>query len=162
MSFIEELKRRNVLRVGLAYLAVSWLLIQVADTIFPAYGLPASALTILITILGICFIPAVVLAWTFELTPEGLKKDSDVDRSASIAPATGKKLDRAIIVALVLALGYFAADKFILDPARDVELVEEATHQSGADEEEHHRQAHECPQGLKHQVRAHDHQSIAP
>jgi TolB-like protein len=129
MSFIEELKRRNVLRVGLAYLAVSWLLIQVADTIFPAYGLPASALTILITILGICFIPAVVLAWTFELTPEGLKKDSDVDRSASIAPATGKKLDRAIMVVLVFALGYFAVDKFVLDPARDVELVEEATQQ---------------------------------
>ena len=129
MSFIEELKRRNVLRVGLAYLAVSWLLIQVADTIFPAYGLSASGLTILITILGIGFVPAVVLAWTFELTPEGLKKDSDVDRSASIAPATGKKLDRAIMVVLVFALGYFAVDKFVLDPARDVELVEEATRQ---------------------------------
>ncbi len=129
MSFIEELKRRNVLRVGLAYLAVSWLLIQVADTIFPAYGLPASALTILIRILGICFIPAVILAWAFELTPEGLKKDSDVDRSASIAPATGKKLDRAIMVVLVFALGFFAVDKFVLDPARDVELVEEATRQ---------------------------------
>jgi TolB-like protein len=112
------------LRVGLAYLAVSWLLIQVADTIFPAYGLPGSALTILITILGIAFIPAVVLAWAFELTPEGLKKDSDVDRSASIAPATGKKLDRTIIIVLVLALGYFAVDKFVLDPARDVEIIE--------------------------------------
>ena len=129
MSFIEELKRRNVLRIGLAYLAVSWLLIQVADTIFPAYGLSASGLTILITILGIGFVPAVVLAWTFELTPEGLKKDSDVDRSASIAPATGKKLDRAIMVVLVAALGYFAVDKVVLDPARDVELIEEATQQ---------------------------------
>jgi TolB-like protein/cytochrome c-type biogenesis protein CcmH/NrfG len=129
MSFVEELKRRNVLRVGLAYVAVSWLLIQVADTIFPAYGLPASKLTILITILGIGFIPAVVLAWVFELTPEGLKKDSDVDRSASIAPATGKKLDRAIIVVLMFALGYFAVDKFVLDPTRDIELIEEATQQ---------------------------------
>ncbi len=123
-QFFEELKRRNVLRVAIAYLAVSWLLIQIADTIFPAYGLPDSALTILITILGIGFIPALVLAWAFELTPEGVKRDQDVDRSTPASLAAGKNLDRLIIVVLALALGYFAVDKFVLDPARDVELVE--------------------------------------
>ena len=121
MSFIEELKRRRVLRIGLAYLAVSWLLIQVADTIFPAYGLSASALTILITILGIGFVPAVVLAWAFELTPEGLKKDSEVDRDAPATLGAGKTLDRVIMIVLALALGLFALDKFVLDPARDAE-----------------------------------------
>jgi len=60
------------------------------------------------------------------LTPEGLKKDSDVDREQSIAPATGKKLDRIILVVLALALGYFAFDKFVLEPTRDAKLVEEA------------------------------------
>ena len=126
-QFFEELKRRNILRVAIAYLAVSWLLIQVADTIFPAYGLPDSALTILITILAIGFIPALILAWVFELTPEGVKRDQDVDRSSPASVAAGKNLDRLIIVVLVLALGYLAVDKFVLDPARDVELVEEAT-----------------------------------
>jgi TolB-like protein len=129
-QFFEELKRRNVLRVSIAYLAVSWLLIQVADTIFPAYGLPGSALTILITILGIGFIPAFLLAWAFELTPEGVKRDQDVDRSAPASVAAGKNFDRLIIVVLVLALGYFAFDKFVLAPdraeVRETEVAEQA------------------------------------
>jgi TolB-like protein len=127
MSFIEELKRRNVLRVGLAYLAVSWLLIQVADTIFPAYGLPASALTILITILAVGFVPVLVFAWAFELTPEGIKKDSEVDRDAPATLGAGKTLDRVIMIVLALALGFFAFDKFVLDPARDAEIIESVT-----------------------------------
>ena len=131
-QFFDELKRRNVLRVAIAYLVVSWLLIQVADTIFPAYGLPDSALTILITILAIGFVPVLVLAWAFELTPEGVKRDQDVDRSTPASLAAGKNLDRLIIVVLALALGYFAVDKFVLGPARDVELVEEATLQGRA------------------------------
>ncbi len=127
MSFIQELKRRNVLRAGIAYAAVAWLLIQVSDTIFPAYGLPPSTLTILITILGIGFVPLLVFAWVFEFTPEGLKRDKEVVRSDAAVIATGKNFDRVIMAVLALALGYFAVDKFVLDPARDLELVEEAS-----------------------------------
>ncbi len=127
MSFIQELKRRNVLRAGIAYAAVAWLLIQVSDTIFPAYGLPPSTLTILITILGIGFVPLLVFAWVFEFTPEGLKRDKEVARSDAAVIATGKNFDRVIMAVLALALGYFAVDKFVLDPARDLELVEEAS-----------------------------------
>ena len=134
MSFIEELKRRNVFRAGIAYAAVAWLLIQVADTVFPAYGLPASGLTILITVLAVGFVPVIVLAWVFEITPEGLKRDEDVDRSGSTVIARGKKFDRAVIVVLTLALGYFAVDKFLLDPARDRALLQEASSQGRSQE----------------------------
>jgi len=129
-QFIDELKRRNVLRIAIAYLAFSWLLIQVADTIFPAYGLPGSALTILITMLAIGFVPALVLSWAFEITSEGVKRDQDAGRTTPVSVAAGKGLDRLIVVVLVLALGYFAFDKFFLAPdraaIREAEVAEQA------------------------------------
>jgi adenylate cyclase len=115
LSLFAELKRRNVIRVVLAYLAGAWLLIQIADTVFPAYGLPESALPILITVLIIGVIPMVVVSWAFELTPEGLRRDTDIAPGESIAPKTGKKLDRIIMVVLALALGYFVFDEIVIE-----------------------------------------------
>jgi len=112
LSFFNELKRRNVFRVGIAYGVAAWLLIQVADTVFPRIGLSESAVTLVIALLGIGFIPALIFAWAFELTPGGVKRESRVDKSQSITAQTGRKLDRAIIVILALALGYFAWDKY--------------------------------------------------
>ena len=126
MSFLAELRRRNVLRVGAAYLAVAWLLIQVAQTLLPAFGVPGAALRIVIVVLAIGLVPLLVFAWAFELTPEGLKRESEVDRSQSITPHTGKKLDRLIMVILALALGYFAVDKFVLAPQREQAATEAA------------------------------------
>ena len=125
MSFFNELKRRNVLRVGAAYVVAAWLLIQVAETIFPLFGFDDTPARIIVIVLAIGFIPALIFAWAFEMTPEGLKKESEVDRTSSIAPRTGKKLDRMIMVVLALALGYFAFDNFVLDPQREAELKEE-------------------------------------
>jgi TolB-like protein/tetratricopeptide (TPR) repeat protein len=140
MSFLTELKRRNVLRVAAAYLVAAWLLIQIAETLFPLYGLSDSAIRLVVTLLVIGFVIALVVSWAFELTPEGLMRDKDVDRSESITPQTGKKLDRVIMVVLVLALGYFAFDKFVLDPQRDAEemqlATEEAVDQAIAEAEE--------------------------
>ena len=85
MSFFEELKRRNVFRVGAACLVAAWLIVQVVETLFPIYGLSDAAIRLVIAILAIGLLPVVVLAWAFELTPEGLRKDKDVDRSQSIA-----------------------------------------------------------------------------
>ena len=130
MSFLAELKRRNVLRVAAAYLVAAWLLIQVAETLFPLYGLSDAAIRLVVTLLAIGFVVALVVSWAFELTPEGLKKEKDVDRSQSIAPQTGKKLDRMIMVVLVLALGYFALDKFVLDPQRDADEIQIATQEA--------------------------------
>ncbi len=124
-QFFEELKRRNVLRVAAAYVVASWLIIQVVETIFPAFGFSDAALRIITIVLAIGLIPALILSWAFEITPEGLKKEKDVDRS-KIDPQRTKTLDRLIIVVLALGVGYFAFDKFILDPVRDVEMIEEA------------------------------------
>jgi len=104
MSFFEELKRRNVFRVGIAYGVAAWLLIQIADTVFPRIGLSDSAVTLVIALLAIGFVPAIIFAWAFEMTPEGLKRERDVERAESIMPQTGKKLDRVIILGLVAVI----------------------------------------------------------
>jgi TolB-like protein/Tfp pilus assembly protein PilF len=126
VSFFQELKRRNVFRVAAAYTFTAWLLIQVAETIFPLFGYGDNPARIVVIALSVLFIPAVILAWVFELTPEGIKRDHEVDRSRSIAPQTGKKLDRIIMVALAFAVGYFAVDKFVLSEYRDRSIAEVA------------------------------------
>jgi TolB-like protein len=133
LSFLNELKRRNVLRVGAAYVVSSWLLIQVAETIFPLFGYGDTPARLVVIVLAIAFLPSLILAWVFEITPEGLKRDADVVREQSITEVTGKKLDRIILVVLALALAYFAFDKFVLDPVRDAELVEETEQQIRTD-----------------------------
>jgi len=133
LSLFSELKHRNVLRVAVAYLAAAWLLIQVADTVFPVYGLGAGALNVLITVLAIGFPLFLLFSWVFEITPEGLKREKEVDRAASVTSGTGKQLDRIIIVLLAVALGYFAVDKFVFDPARDETRVQ-AARQEGRSE----------------------------
>lgn len=124
MSLYAELKRRNVLRVGVAYLAASWLLIQILETLFPIYDADETSIQVVVSILGIGFIPVLIFAWVFEWTPQGLKKDSEVDRDAGTTPGGSKAFDRIVIIVLALALGYFAIDKFVLDPTRDAEIIE--------------------------------------
>lgn len=118
MSVYGELKRRNVFRVGAAYVVAAWLLIQVAETIFPLFGFDDTPARVVVILLAIGLVPVLVFAWVFELTPEGLKREKDIDRSRSTTPHTGKKLDRAIMVVLAIAVGYFAVDKFVLSGAR--------------------------------------------
>jgi TolB-like protein len=128
-----ELKRRNVLRVAAAYVAVSWLLIQVVETLFPVFGLSDSAIRGVVIALAIGFVPVIVFAWAFELTPDGLVRDSEVDRSSATARASTRRLDRMAMVALALAVGYFAFDKFMLDPARDQAIAETAREEGRAE-----------------------------
>ncbi|MGB5346571.1 MAG: tetratricopeptide repeat protein [Woeseia sp.] len=127
MSLMAELKRRNVLRVAFAYLAGAWLLIQIVETLFPVFGLSDGAIRAFVIIVAIGFVPVLVLAWVFELTPEGLMRESEIDRDQSISAATGKKFDRVIVAALALALTYFAVDKFVISAQREAQLVESAT-----------------------------------
>lgn len=130
MSFINELKRRNVFRVAVAYLAVAWLFTEVSETLFPLFGFGDTPARIVVILLAIGFPLFLIFSWVFEITPEGLKLEKDIRREDSITLRTGKQLDRIIIVILVLALGYFAFDKFVLEPARVVEIVEETTKQT--------------------------------
>ena len=108
-SFFEELKRRNVVRVGLVYLITAWLLAQVADLMLENFNAPDWVIQAILVVLIIGFPLALVFAWAYELTPEGLKKEKDVDRTQSITPQTGRKLDFIIIGVLAVALGYFIA-----------------------------------------------------
>jgi TolB-like protein/tetratricopeptide (TPR) repeat protein len=127
LSLFNELKRRNVFRVGIAYIVMAWLVLQVSDVILNNITAPGWVFHVLLLFLAIGFPFAVFFAWAFELTPEGLKKEKDVDRSKSITRVTGRKLDYVMIAVLVLALGYFTFDKFVLDPSRDAELVQATT-----------------------------------
>ena len=122
-SIIEELRRRNVFRVAIAYLAGAWLLTEVAGTLFPMFGFGDAPARIAVIILAIGFPLFLVFSWVFEFTPEGLKLERDIDRTLPVTRKSGKQLDRIIIVLLALALGYFAVDKFVLEPARDAVLV---------------------------------------
>ncbi len=107
MSFFRELKRRNVFKVGIAYAVTTWVLLQLTDTISEILALPEWAPKLILVMLLVGFVPALILAWAFELTPEGIKLEKDVPRQSSITPRTGRKLDYLIIISLGLSLGYF-------------------------------------------------------
>jgi len=107
LSLFKELKRRNVFRVGIAYVVVAWLVAQVLQLVFESFGTPDWAIKTVLVLLATGLPFALFFAWAFELTPEGLKREKDVERSQSITHKTGRSLDRAIIAILVVALGYF-------------------------------------------------------
>ena len=122
-SLFNELKRRNVFRVALVYIVAAWLLLQVADVVLNNIEAPNWVFQTILLLVTLGFPFAVIFAWAFELTPEGLKKEKDVDRSQSITQVTGRKLDFTIIAVLVLALGYFAYDKFVIDSGQGETLA---------------------------------------
>ena len=123
MSLVEELKRRNVLRMAGLYLVGAWLVTQVAGTVLPMFGAPDWLPRSVVILLAIGFIPALVFAWVFEMTPGGLKRDDEVPAEASIAPRTAQRMNRLIVAGLVLAVVYFGIDKFVLAPARQTAQI---------------------------------------
>jgi len=126
VNFFGELKRRNVIRMAGLYLVGAWLVVQVAGTVLPMFGAPEWLPRTIVVLLAVGFVPAVIFSWVFELTPQGLKREQEVATEQSITPQTGRRMDRTIIVVLVLALGYFAFDKFVLTPRREAALVANA------------------------------------
>src|SRR5207302_9774027 len=97
----------------------AWLLTQVASTVLPMFGAPDWLPRSIVILLAIGFLPALIFSWIFEMTPEGLKRDEDVPPEQSIAPQTAQRMNRMIIAVLVIALGYFVFDKFVLTPRRE-------------------------------------------
>ena len=109
---------------------------QATDLIFPRIGLADSAVTLVFALLGIGFIPALIFAWAFELTPDGIKKEKDVDRSQSVTHNTGRKMDFVIIGVMAVALGYFVLDKFVFQPdSGESATLDVAQDESGSTEE---------------------------
>jgi len=116
MSLYNELKRRNVFRVAIAYLAGAWLLIEVAGTLFPAFGIPVWVFRFLVIVFALGFIPVLIISWAYEMTPEGLKREKDVVRDASVTHVTAKRLDGITIGLIVVALAFILVDRIWLDP----------------------------------------------
>ena len=113
MSLFEELKRRNVFRVGIAYVVLGWAVLQGADFMLDLVGAPEWVIRVF-AIAGLVGFPfALFFAWAFEMTPEGVKREREVDRSQSITPQTGRKLDRLIILFLVIAVGFLLVDRYV-------------------------------------------------
>jgi TolB-like protein len=117
MGLFTELKRRNVIRVGIAYLIGSWLVMQVADIVLENIGAPDWVMKAILLMLLLGFVIALFFSWAFEVTPEGVKRESEVDRSQSITRVTGRRLDHSIIVMLVIALGYFVWESRLAERA---------------------------------------------
>ena len=124
MTFFKELKRRNVIRVAIAYAIVGWLLAEIASVVIPALLLPDWTMRILVFFVIIGFPLALIFAWAFELTPEGLKKEKDVDRSESITHVTGRKLDYIIIGVMAVSIGFLLTDKFFLSESSETGVGE--------------------------------------
>jgi len=127
MNLFNELKRRNVFRVAIAYLVSSWLLIQLADVLVPMLDLPDWVSRFILLLLVILFIPTLIAAWALELTPDGLKLEKDVDRSTSITPTTGKRLNNIIIGILCIAVTLLLIDKLFLTSDVDDEAASVAS-----------------------------------
>jgi len=112
VTFFGELKRRNVFRVGIAYLLAAWVSLQVVDFVLDAISAPNWIVQVFILAAAVGLPAVLVFSWVFEMTPEGVKRESEIDRSQSISPNTGRKLDRVIIVFLAVAVVLLLADRF--------------------------------------------------
>jgi len=114
-NFINELRRRNVIRVVAAYAVAAWLIIQVISIVLPAFHIPDWIMQAFLVLVVLGFPVTIVLAWVFELTPQGIMREEDVDRGESISTQTGRRLDFIIIAVLSIAVVFFVLDKFFWD-----------------------------------------------
>ncbi|GAB5410300.1 MAG: hypothetical protein BalsKO_26650 [Balneolaceae bacterium] len=120
-NFIEELKRRNVIKVATAYAIAGWLIIQVIDTISPQFGFPEWVPPFFTTLVLIGFPLALIFAWAFELTPEGIQKSKEVDITESVTISTGKKLNGIIITVLSMAVIFLLVERVFFAEAAFIE-----------------------------------------
>jgi adenylate cyclase len=124
MTVFQELKRRNVIRVGALYLVAAWLLLQLTDVLSSLLPVPAWTGSLVFLLLAVGFFPVMLFAWVYEMTPEGLKREADIDRSKSITSSTGHKINTVIIVLLVLAIGGLVADRLIPEASVVTQVAE--------------------------------------
>ena len=113
MNLVTELKRRNVFRVGLFYAVAAWLVIQVAETVLPLFEVPDGVLRGVIVLLALGLVPALVFAWAFELTPDGIRRESEVDVAPEVKQQTAHKLNWPTLAVAVLAIALLAIDRLM-------------------------------------------------
>jgi len=136
MSFLQELKRRNVTKVAVLYVVAGWLILQAAELLFDAMNVSDELLRFVIAILVLGFPLVLIFSWVFELTPEGVKREKDIDRDASITPQTGQRINTVIVVLLLVAVAAVAIDRLVPEEAAEpVAVVEqEAVEESVVEE----------------------------
>jgi len=127
MSLFIELKRRNVIRVAIAYLAAAWLLTEVASTLFPIFGVPEWGVRFIVLLFMLGFLPTLIFSWVYELTPEGLKREKEVVRDESITNLTARRLDGITIGVICIALAFIVFDRFWLDSRGSDQVAQEIT-----------------------------------
>ena len=127
MSFFEELKRRNVFRVGIAYSISAWVLLQIVDLVLENISAPSWIMQVFMLFLAIGFPVALIFAWAFEMTPDGVKLERHVDRSESITAKTGQKMNRSIIIALVVAVILLLVDRFSTETVTEPQAVTDSS-----------------------------------
>ena len=121
MSFFSELQRRNVIRMAGLYLVVAWLIVQLAGMVLPLFGVPAWILPGISLLLALGLVPALVFSWVYELTPQGLMRESQIAREQSITASTGRRMDRVILVGLLVIIALLMAERFWPSERADVE-----------------------------------------
>ncbi len=131
-SFFGELRRRNVVKVAVAYAIVGWILVEISSTVFPVLQIPDWAIALVTMLLILGFPVALILSWAYDLTPQGIERTKSVPLSESITKVTGRKLDFTIIGLLVLAVGflvfnYVLIDEEAIEPAFTEQPAENAT-----------------------------------
>lgn len=135
MGLFKELKRRNVIRVGITYIVGAWLLAQAADLALDVIGAPDIVLRTVVVLLALGLAPALIFAWVFEMTPEGVKRESEIDRSQSVTTETGKKLNVVTILLVIAAVGFVAVDRYLPgrpDAAPEASLQQDQAEQAPA------------------------------
>jgi adenylate cyclase len=133
MSLLAELKRRNVFRVGLFYVVTAWLVIEVAETLLPLFDVPDGVLRGLVVLLVIGLVPALGLSWIYELTPQGIKRDSELSADDLQASTTGRKLNWATLIVAVLAIGLLVTDRLLREPAAMAPAIAQPAAQADPD-----------------------------
>jgi TolB-like protein len=121
MSFFEELKRRNVFRMAVLYVIATWLLLQVTDVLSSLLTLPGWAGSFVVMLLILGFPIMLMVSWVYEMTPEGLRREKDIDRSESVSNETGRKINTLTTVLLVLAIAVVALDRLLPETATVVD-----------------------------------------
>ena len=123
MSLFTELKRRNVIRVGVAYLIGAWIIVEISSVVLPIFGAPVWTLRALTFLLALIFIPVIVASWAFELTPEGVKRDSEVADAAVSRGDAARRLNLITILLVIGALGLLATERFLWAPTSQADRL---------------------------------------
>jgi TolB-like protein/Tfp pilus assembly protein PilF len=136
LTLFAELRRRNVFRVAIAYAVAAWVILQIVDVVTPILELPAWAPKLIFVILAVGLVPVLVFSWVYELTPEGIRRESKVDQDRSVRRATGRKLNAVIIGTLAVAVALLLVERVLIDRTRHAgaettaavpEMTDEAT-----------------------------------